>query len=119
MELDSDRAQAAAKVFAENSNVTVRQGDWSDLLHHGPFDLLVLDGGGNGKQGRDPCVEPSRWLTPTGMLVIDDFTPLESWPPRFRGAVDEVRVHWLEHPDLLSTEVRTGLDHAAILGLRR
>lgn len=118
MELDSDRAQAAAQVFAEDANVTIRHGDWSELLQYGAFDLLVLDGGGNGKAG-DACVEPSRWLTPTGMLVIDDFTPLASWPPRFRGAVDEVRLHWLEHPDLLSTEVRTSPNHAAILGLRR
>lgn len=51
-------------------------------------------------------LEPVAWLRPGGVLVTDDFTPMTSWPPRQGGVVDEGRPHWLEHPELRTTEVR-------------
>ena len=37
-------------------------GDWSDVLTHAPFDLLVLDGGGAAKHGDaiDPAIASAR-----------------------------------------------------------
>jgi hypothetical protein len=52
------------------------------------------DGGGQGK-GTEPPLDPVAWLHPGGLLVIDDFTPLTGWPPRYAGEVDVVRQHWL------------------------
>lgn len=51
-----------------------------------------------------------------GTVVIDDFEPLIGWPPQYRGAPDDARLSWLEHPSLLSTEVRVAGDLATVLG---
>jgi hypothetical protein len=36
-------------------------------------------------------------------VVLDDFTPRTAWP-----VDDPPRRHWLEHPDVFTTEVVTG-----------
>jgi hypothetical protein len=54
----------------------------------------------------DGRLDPVDLLAPGAGLVIDDFTPLDRWPPRFGGQVDADRVHWLEHPRLLATEIQ-------------
>ncbi|MEV4142881.1 class I SAM-dependent methyltransferase [Amycolatopsis sp. NPDC049691] len=105
VERDPERHAAAAALFAGVPNVTLLRGDWTDLAAAAPFDLLVLDGGGQGK-GAEPPLAPRDWLRPHGTLVIDDFTPMSSWPPTFEGEPDEARLHWLRHPDLLATELR-------------
>jgi predicted O-methyltransferase YrrM len=108
IELDPDRAADARALFADLPNVAVLAGDWAELEAHGPFDLLALDGGGGGKSGEEP-IEPRRWLAPGGTVVLDDFSPRTAWPPPHPdGDVDRIRVHWLEHPDLVCTEVVTG-----------
>ena len=113
IELDPDRAAAARELFAGTPNVTVLTGDFSELEASGPFDLLALDGGGGGKSGEEP-IEPRRWLTPGGTVVLDDFTPRTTWP-----VDDPPRVHWLEHPDLLTTEVVTGPTSCTLVATRR
>lgn len=118
VERDGERAAAAAALFAAEPNVTVLTGDWSDLRAHGPFDLLVLDGGGSGKDGTPPA-DPEQWLAPAGCLVIDDFTPMVGWPPRYGGEPDNARLHWLEHRALLATEVRTSATAATLVAIRR
>jgi hypothetical protein len=60
VEQDPTRAKAARDLFGEYEQVQVLSGDWRLLLAHGPFDLLVLDGGGNGKTLDDERVEPGR-----------------------------------------------------------
>lgn len=118
VELDQERATAARELFSGYPNVTVVHGDWRELERYGPFDLLVLDGGGSGKGGEAPF-DPLTWLAPNGAFVIDDFTPMEVWPPEHRGVVDAVRMHWLEHPEILATEIRTSPFHSALVGHRR
>lgn len=98
--------------------MTIVHGDWRELERYGPFDLLVIDGGGSGKKGETPF-EPLTWLTPTGAFVIDDFTPMEVWPPEHGGVVDAARMHWFEHPEVLLTEIRTSAYHSSIVGHRR
>jgi predicted O-methyltransferase YrrM len=114
VELDPALARAAAEVFAADPRVTVLADDWTALERHGPFDLLCLDGGGQGKRGEAP-VDPAAWLRPGGLVVMDDFTPSDAWPPRYEGEVDEIRLGWLTHPSLLATEVRTEPGAATIL----
>jgi hypothetical protein len=58
-------------------------------------------------------------LKPFGTLVIDDFTPLASWPPDHDGEVDLARLHWLEHPALLATEVVVCSEMSSIVAVRR
>jgi hypothetical protein len=114
IERDPDRAAVARRLFAADDRVTVLCGDWTELAAHGPFDLLVLDGGGQGKQAEPPLV-PADWLTFGGTLVVDDFTPFTHWPPTHDGTPDTARLHWLTHPALLATELRLGPGLATIV----
>jgi predicted O-methyltransferase YrrM len=104
VERDPSRAAVARRVFAGDDRVTIRCGDWTELAADGPFNLLVLDGGGQGK-GSEAPIAPGDWLALGGTLVIDDFTPFTTWPPTHDGAPDTARSHWLTHPDLLATEI--------------
>lgn len=100
IEIDATRAEASAELFADLPNVRVLNGDWTELHASGPFDLLVLDGGGKGKEpGDDPPLDPSDgWLALGGTIVLDDFTPGDR-------AHDEARRYWLDHPCLQATEL--------------
>lgn len=114
VERDAELVELTRAVFCDVPAVTVLHGDWRELRSAGPFDLLALDGGGQGKGG-EPPLDPGQWLRGGGMLVLDDFTPMTGWPPRHQGHLDEVRMHWLQHPRLLACEVRTGPAAATIL----
>lgn len=118
VEREPERAAAAAALFAGVPDVTIRCADWSAILADGPFDLLVLDGGGAGKGGERP-VDPVVALRPQGAIVIDDFTPADRWPPQHAGAPDATRLHWLEHPSLAATELRLTPTLATVVGVRR
>ena len=118
VERDARLASLAAQVFADHPRVSVIRGDWREIYRDGPYDLLVLDGGGQGKSGERPA-DPHRLLTPGGTLVIDDLTPARHWPPRFGGAVDRARMHWLDHPGLDAAELRLAPDLAALVATRR
>lgn len=115
IEIDADRAAAANKVFADADHVTVLHGDAGDLYRRGPFDLLVFDGGwGTGKAG-DTRVTLADVVAPNGTFTIDDFAPMAQWPPMFNGEIDDGRFHWLEHPDVLATEVQVAPDMAVLV----
>jgi len=106
---------AAREVFADRPEVEIIEGDSSTIADHGPFDLLVVDGGPGSGKGGDSPIDPGAALVPGGTLTVDDFTPMTSWPPRHNGAIDEPRVHWLDHPDLHSTEIRVAPDLAVLV----
>jgi predicted O-methyltransferase YrrM len=114
VEREPERAKAAAELFGGTPNVTVHEGQWQALHAFAPFNLLVLDGGGQGK-GDEPPLDPAQWLRPGGLLVIDDFSPLTGWPPTFEGRPDLARLHWLEHRQLRATQVNVTPDSATIL----
>lgn len=105
IERDQSRARQARQVFADEPRVRIRCGDWRELAQQAPFDLLVLDGGGQGK-GAEPPLDPADWLRPGGVAVLDDFTPGTGWPPHVDGILDEARLYWLEHPRLRTAEIR-------------
>lgn len=119
-EQDGRRARAAQEVFEHHPNVEVVHGDAAELFARGPFDLLVLDGGpGSGKEDGASPVDPRVLLRPGGTMTVDDFTPSDTWPPTFGGSVDAARLHWLEHDDLLSTEIRVAPDLAVVVARLR
>lgn len=118
VERDAGRAAAAAGLFAGRPEITVLAGDWTRIAEHAPYDLLVLDGGGQGKGGGPPA-DPTALLRPGGTLVIDDLTPATGRPPMFDGEPDRARLHWFERPDLDAVEVRLAPDLAAVLATRR
>ncbi|MYY87140.1 MULTISPECIES: SAM-dependent methyltransferase [unclassified Streptomyces] len=117
VERDQVRAEAAAELFADVPDVEILCGDWTRIYEHGPFDLLVPDGGGNGK--KTSPVDPERLLRPAGTIVIDDFTPMTQWPPLIDGQPDTARLAWLEHPALLCAEVRLAPGLSTLIGTRR
>jgi len=114
VENDSARFAVAQRVFAGDDRVTLLRGDWRELAAHGPFDLLVPDGGGQGKGAETP-LDPAGWLTFGGTLVIDDFAPFTEWPARFLGEPDTARLHWLTHPAMLATEIRLAPDLSTVV----
>lgn len=114
-EIDADRAAAAQELFADVANVTVLHADSAEIFSRGPFDLLVMDGGpGAGKDGK-PRIEPRQVLTDGGCMTIDDLTPFTGWPPVFQGDEDTARTFWMDHPDLLATEIQVAPDMAVLV----
>lgn len=118
VERDPARAALAAELFVGQPDVTVLPGDWTEIAHAAPFDLLALDGGGQGKDG-GPAADPEALLQPGGTLVIDDLTPASSWPPLYQGQPDPGRMTWHDHPAVDATELRLGPDLAALVVTRR
>jgi predicted O-methyltransferase YrrM len=114
VERDPERAAAAQKLYADAGGIEVLHGDWRDLRAFGPFDLLVIDGGGGGKQG-EPPLDPTQWMRPGGIVVIDDFAPFTGWPPMHADQVDTARLYWFEHPWLRTAQVTLRPDTATII----
>jgi predicted O-methyltransferase YrrM len=107
VELDAERAAAAAELFADDPYVRVLVGDWRAVLPaEAPFDLLFVDGG---KAKAQP--EVVGLLAPGGTAFIDDLTPGRPGP-------DPVRELWLGHPDLVSVEVVVSPEEAVVVAVR-
>jgi predicted O-methyltransferase YrrM len=120
IELDERRAAVAEELFAGQANISVLHGDANGLADHGPFDLLVLDAPPTPGPLHWHELDPTVQLTPNGVLVKDDLWPMTSWPPTtVDGALDEQRVRWFEHPDLLATEVTVAPGCAVQIARRR
>lgn len=114
VERDLPLAERAAALFADDPRVEVLTGDWRLLEAHAPFDVFFCDGGGK-REDPERVVE---LLAPGGVLVMDDFTPAATWPPRFDGEVDELRVFYLCHPRLSAVEVLTTATTSAVVATR-
>lgn len=127
VERDASRAAMCRDLFASYENVTLIEGDWTEIAPHAPFDMLVLDGGGGGKQPGKATVDPVEWLRPAGTIVLDDFhPPADRWPPVADAEIDEygrdldgARRHWFNHPAMLTTEFRVHPQASALVGMRR
>jgi predicted O-methyltransferase YrrM len=117
VERDPARAGAAADVFRDVPQVQVMCVDWTEISAHGPYDLLVLDGGGQAKGGG--AADPEHLLVPGGVLVVDDFTPSRSWPPAYQGRPDTARLHWLNHPALRTVDLPLAPDLSTLVAVRR
>lgn len=119
VERDPERARVAAEVFADRPEVEVLCGDWRRIEERGPYDLLVLDGGGTAKIEDDTPADPARLLTRAGRIVIDDFTPATDWLPLYEGELDRARLHWLRHPALETLQIPLAEDLVTLVGTRR
>lgn len=115
IELDAVRAEAARAIFAPIPNVRVLQGDWHELLPHGPFSMLFVDGGGAKRNEPNVVVEA---LRPGGLVVLDDLWPEGQEPPELRGNPDPVREFWLNERRLTATEILTSPRMAVIIATR-
>ena len=115
-ELDARLADAAAEIFEDDPQVEVRSADWSTLLDQGPFSLLFLDSGEPTEVGVDRVAD---LVEEGGIVVLDDFTPCEQWPPLTYGRVDTLREQWLTDDRFTAVEVMVAPDASVVLATRR
>jgi len=115
-ELDPALAKAAAEIFEDDPLVDVLEADWSTLMDQGPYSLLFLDAETPG----DVSVERIGDLVEEGgLVVIDDLTPCEGWPPLVHGRVDTLREAWLDDERFTSVEVMVAADTAVLIATKR
>ncbi|MCW2866343.1 MAG: cytidine/deoxycytidylate deaminase/NUDIX/methyltransferase domain protein [Marmoricola sp.] len=115
-ELDPKLARAAAEIFVDDPQVDVLEADWSTLRDKGPYSLLFLDP----SVPEDASPEAVADLVePGGIVVLDDFTPCELWPPITYGRVDTFREGWLTDERFTAVEVMVAGDASAIIATRR
>ena len=115
-ELDPELAGAAAQIFEDDPQVEVRAADWDTLRDQGPFSLLYLDSGDPGSVRVDAVAD---LVESGGIVVLDDFTPCEIWPPVFQGRVDTLREEWLTDERFTTVEVMVAADAATLIATRR
>lgn len=115
-ELDARLADAAAEIFVDDPQVEVLSADWSTLLDKGPFSLLFLDSGEPTEVGVDSVAD---LVEEGGIVVLDDFTPCEMWPPIAYGRVDTLREQWLTDDRFTAVEVMVAPDASTIVATRR
>ena len=115
-ELNAKLADAAAEIFVDDPLVEVLAADWSTLLDRGPYSLLFLDSGRPSEVGVDPVAD----LVEAGRLVVlDDFTPCEVWPPIAYGRVDTLREQWLGDERFTTVEVMVASDASTLIATKR
>jgi predicted O-methyltransferase YrrM len=115
-ELDAKLAGAAAEIFVADPQVEVLAADWSMLLDKGPFSLLFLDSGEPTEVDVDSVAD---LVEQGGIVVLDDFTPCELWPPITYGRVDTLREQWLTDERFTAVEVMVAPDASTIIATKR
>ena len=115
-ELDPKLAEAAAEIFRDDEQVEVLAADWSTLLDKGPFSLLFLDSGEPTEVTVDAIAD---LVEDGGIVVLDDFTPCEVWPPVTYGRVDSLREEWLTDERFTTVEVMVASDASTLIATRR
>jgi predicted O-methyltransferase YrrM len=115
-ELEPRLAGAAAQIFEDDPQVEVRAADWDTLRDQGPFSLLYLDSGDPDSVHVDGVAD---LVEEGGIVVLDDFTPCEVWPPVAQGRVDALREQWLTDPRFTTVEVMVAPDAATLIATRR
>jgi predicted O-methyltransferase YrrM len=115
-ELDPRLAEAAQQIFVDDDDVEVLAADWSTLRDKGPFSLLFLDSGTPSEVGVESIVH---LLEAGGIVVLDDFTPCELWPPITSGRVDTLREEWLTDKRFTTVEVMVAPDASALIATKR
>jgi predicted O-methyltransferase YrrM len=115
-ELDPKLAEAAGEIFVDDEQVEVLSADWSTMRDRGPFALLFLDAREPKLSGADAVVD---LIEPGGVVVLDDFTPCQSWPPVFEGRVDVLREQWLSDDRFTTVEVMVASDASVLIAAKR
>jgi predicted O-methyltransferase YrrM len=119
VEIEPDRARAAADLLAPLKNVEVLCGDWTESRRSAPYGLIFSDGGPKREPDAPDLLAPL--LRPGGLVVLDDFTPESAWTDQERQewSHDPTRLTWLEHPGYLCTEVQLSARASVLLAVRR
>lgn len=114
-ELDEKLAVAAQEIFTDDPQVEVLAADWSTLRNKGPYSLLFLDP----SSPEDASVDSVADLVERGgIVVMDDFTPCDTWPPLTLGRVDGLREAWLTDERFTAVEVMVSSDASVLIATR-
>ncbi|MFP5283333.1 MAG: O-methyltransferase [Actinomycetes bacterium] len=114
-ELDPGLAHGVMEMFRDD-DIDVMHADWSSLSDHGPFSLIFLDAGSAKAWPREEIVD---LITPSGMIVLDDFPPCPTWPPLVGGRVDTLRQAWLSDDRFVTVDVMVAEDTSVIIAVKR
>jgi predicted O-methyltransferase YrrM len=110
VEVDPERAREARARLVGRPNVELLVGDWAELLPpRGPFEFLFMDGAG-WKRDLAVAARMLELVTPGGLVVVDDLTP--GYGP------DPVRDFFFGHPELVTVEILTTPQTAALVATR-
>lgn len=116
VELDPGRAAVARRVLAGDERAEVRQGDWREVLAHGPFDLIFSDCAPS-KRETENLETLVNALRPGGLLVLDNFSPPARLPEGLHAGDPEREALW-GHRRLICTEVPVSAYECVILAAR-
>ncbi|MEP9381302.1 O-methyltransferase [Nocardioides cheoyonin] len=115
-ELDEVLAKSAAEIFEDDPQVEVLAADWNTLRDQGPFSLLFLDAETPGEVTVEKIVD---LVEEGGIVVVDDLTPSEVWPPLVHGRVDTLREQWLTDERFTTVEVMVAGDTSVLIATKR
>nr|WP_255723460.1 class I SAM-dependent methyltransferase [Sporosarcina sp. ACRSL] len=99
-----------------HNQVEFMYGDWKEVIAKGPFQFIFADAAAAKTLEREILFQA---LNTCGMLLMDDFTPEEYFPEEWKGKPDEVREYWLNHEELIATEIYLTPKTSAILATKR
>lgn len=114
-ELDEKLAIEAQEIFTDDPQVEVLAADWSTLRNKGPYSLLFLDPSSPEDASVDAVAD---LVEPGGIVVMDDFSPCQMWPPLTMGRVDALREAWLTDSRFTAVEVMVAPDASALIATR-
>jgi demethylmenaquinone methyltransferase/2-methoxy-6-polyprenyl-1,4-benzoquinol methylase len=114
--IENDRQTAAVAARADwPSFVSLRHGQALGMLAEGgAYDLIFADAPDGKWRGLDQTIGA---LSPHGMLVVDDMTPMPDWPAHQQASQDQVRRALVAAPQLITVELAHG--SGIILSSRR
>ncbi|XOV85155.1 MAG: O-methyltransferase [bacterium] len=120
VEIDKGLHEAVSKLFRSHESVKLLNDDWrGEFKSQSPYDLLFADGGGVGNTQSSGWEEIANLVCTRGIIVIDDLTPEELWPPSWRGKPDPKRELAFNSGYFMSTEIRTSSETSALIMVRR
>ncbi len=114
VEIERLKVELVSKMITR-SNAKFVCGDWKEIIQQGPFQFIFADAAAAKTIDRAILAEI---LEVGGLLLMDDFTPEESWPEEWKGKPDPVREFWLNHESLTATEIYLTPRSSAILAVK-
>lgn len=99
----------------QHSQVEFVYGDWKEVIPKGPYQFIFADAAAAKSIEGELLIET---LDVGGMLLMDDFTPVEHFPEEWKGKPDRVREFWLNHSALVATEIYLTPRTSAILATK-
>jgi len=114
-ELDPELAHGVMDMFADD-DIDVMHADWSSIAEHAPFSLIFMDAQSAKSWPREDVID---LVQQGGMIVLDDFTPCQTWPPLGHGRVDNLRLAWLSDDRFRSVDVMVAEDTSVLIAVKR